>query len=57
MNFIDRAEEMARLVRLAARPEGGLAVVYGRRRLGKTLCIRSPIGLQRTFSVDTLRKL
>jgi len=36
MRFVDRSEEMARLDRLAAGEEGGLAVVYGRRRIGKT---------------------
>ena len=36
MIFIDREEEMNRLDRLAASAEGGLAVVYGRRRIGKT---------------------
>ena len=34
MRFINRSEEMARLGRLVERSEGGLAVVYGRRRLG-----------------------
>ena len=36
MLFINREEEMSRLDRLMARPEGGLAVIYGRRRIGKT---------------------
>ena len=36
MRFIDRREEMARLDRVARRRMGGLVVVYGRRRLGKT---------------------
>jgi hypothetical protein len=36
MHFIDRAEELRRLESLAATREGGLAVVYGRRRIGKT---------------------
>lgn len=36
MKFVDRAEEMSRLARLAASGSGGLAVVYGRRRIGKT---------------------
>lgn len=36
MDFLDRREELARLDRLAAAKQGGLAVVYGRRRLGKT---------------------
>jgi uncharacterized protein len=36
MFFVDRLEEMERLDRLAASEDGGLAVVYGRRRIGKT---------------------
>jgi AAA+ ATPase superfamily predicted ATPase len=36
LRFINREEERARLDRLARRRDGGLAVVYGRRRLGKT---------------------
>ena len=36
MKFVDRQEELARLDRFAAGEEGGLAVVYGRRRVGKT---------------------
>ena len=36
MEFIDRREEIARLERLAARGAAGMAVVWGRRRLGKS---------------------
>ena len=36
MKFVDRQEELARLDHLAASEEGGLVVVYGRRRVGKT---------------------
>ncbi|HWN40958.1 MAG TPA: ATP-binding protein [Thermoanaerobaculia bacterium] len=36
MIFVDRQEELARLDRVAASDEGGLVVVYGRRRVGKT---------------------
>ena len=36
MNFIDRKAEMARLLALSKRRDGGLAVVTGRRRVGKT---------------------
>lgn len=36
MLFLDRTDELARLDRLARSKEGGLAVVYGRRRVGKT---------------------
>lgn len=36
MRFLDRETERGRLEALAARPGGGLAVVWGRRRVGKT---------------------
>lgn len=36
MRFLDRQAEMVRLQTLMQRPEGGLAVVWGRRRIGKT---------------------
>ncbi len=36
MVFLDRSEEMRRLDGLAARPDAGLAVISGRRRIGKT---------------------
>ena len=36
MKFIDRKEEMARLLRAAKTAEAGLVVVWGRRRLGKS---------------------
>lgn len=36
MRFVDRKQELARLQRLARRPAGGLAVIWGRRRVGKT---------------------
>lgn len=36
MDFIDRDNEIERLLSLAARRGGGLAVVWGRRRIGKT---------------------
>lgn len=36
MNFLDRQAEMKRLQALTQRPEGGLAVIWGRRRIGKT---------------------
>jgi AAA+ ATPase superfamily predicted ATPase len=36
MKFVDRQDELARLDRFAAGEEGGLAVLYGRRRVGKT---------------------
>ena len=36
MEFIDRLEEMARLDAFARKAQGGFAVVYGRRRVGKT---------------------
>jgi AAA+ ATPase superfamily predicted ATPase len=36
MRFLDRTDELARLLRVSERREGGLVVVYGRRRIGKT---------------------
>ena len=36
MKFLDRQNELARLDRIASSDEAGLAVVYGRRRVGKT---------------------
>lgn len=36
MRWVDRLEELARLNRLLTRRDGGLAVVWGRRRVGKT---------------------
>lgn len=36
MQFLDRTEELARLERLTAAGRGGLVVVTGRRRIGKT---------------------
>jgi AAA+ ATPase superfamily predicted ATPase len=36
MNFLDRERELDRLESLARQTGGGLAVVYGRRRVGKT---------------------
>jgi AAA+ ATPase superfamily predicted ATPase len=36
MKFLDREEEMRRLLSLSAREDGGLAVLWGRRRVGKT---------------------
>jgi len=36
MKFLNRLAEMKRLERLMRQAEGGLAVIYGRRRIGKT---------------------
>lgn len=36
MKFLDREAEMRRLLHLSARDDGGLAVLWGRRRVGKT---------------------
>lgn len=44
MKFIDRSEEMERLGRLSRRNDGALAVVYGRRRLGKTRLLLEWVG-------------
>jgi len=36
MKFVDRQEEMSRLMRLSAAKKGGFVVVWGRRRVGKS---------------------
>lgn len=36
MKFVNRQQEMARLNRLARQRDGGVAVIWGRRRVGKT---------------------
>jgi len=36
MRFLNRVEELARLDAWMRLPQGGLAVIYGRRRMGKT---------------------
>ena len=36
MRFINRQKELQRLDKFAASSEGGLAVIWGRRRTGKT---------------------
>ena len=36
MDFIDRQEELKRLRRLSTNKNGGFAVLYGRRRIGKS---------------------
>ena len=36
MDFIDRTEELARLVRIAKEAKGGFVVLWGRRRVGKS---------------------
>jgi AAA+ ATPase superfamily predicted ATPase len=41
--FLDREEERARLERLFARREGSLAVLYGRRRTGKSRLLREAL--------------
>jgi len=40
LSFLDRHEESIRLRRLLARAEGGLGVLYGRRRCGKSRLLR-----------------
>ena len=36
MKFLDRSSEMKRLDDIMATGDGGIAVIYGRRRVGKT---------------------
>jgi AAA+ ATPase superfamily predicted ATPase len=72
MKFIDRQEELARLDRVAAAEEGGLVVIYGRRRVGKTRLLlewakkhrglytvadQSVAELQRRYFAETLEEV
>lgn len=47
--FLDRDEETARLARLVASPEGSLAVLYGRRRCGKSRLLREGLPPERSI--------
>ncbi len=44
MKFIDRKEELARIQRFLRRSEPGFAVVYGRRRCGKSALLGKALG-------------
>ena len=44
--MLDRRAELARLRRRFAKPDGGLSVVYGRRRLGKSRLVSEALGAQ-----------
>lgn len=44
MEFIDRVDERRRLTRFLAEAEGGLACVYGRRRIGKSRLLEEVLG-------------
>lgn len=46
--LFDRQEERSRLLRLIARPEGSLAVLYGRRRCGKSRLLHDVLPPDRT---------
>lgn len=46
--FLDRREEMVRLRRLFSRREGALAVIYGRRRCGKSRLLREALPRDRS---------
>lgn len=46
--FLDRAEESRRLLRLLAGKEGALAVLYGRRRCGKSRLLREILPRERS---------
>lgn len=46
--FLDREEEAARLTALLDRTEGGLAVLYGRRRCGKSRLLREALPRRRS---------
>lgn len=47
MLFLNRTDELARLDRCARSSEGGLAVIFGRRRVGKTRLLLEWIGRHR----------
>ncbi|MFY9823139.1 MAG: ATP-binding protein [Thermoanaerobaculia bacterium] len=47
--FLDRDEETARLARLLESPEGALAVLYGRRRCGKSRLLREVLPQERSI--------
>lgn len=47
--FLDRSEEAGRLARLAARREGSLGVLYGRRRCGKSRLLREALPPERSI--------
>jgi AAA+ ATPase superfamily predicted ATPase len=48
LRFLNRGEERRRLERLLRKREGALAVVYGRRRLGKSRLIQEVLSAERT---------
>lgn len=48
LEFLDRIEERSRLRRLCARPDGSLAVLYGRRRCGKSRLLAEALPPRRT---------
>ncbi len=49
--FLDRKEELSRLRALLEHEEGGLAVLFGRRRLGKTRLLLEWVGQEGIYSV------
>jgi AAA+ ATPase superfamily predicted ATPase len=71
MEIINRREELARMEAMAARKQGGLLVLYGRRRLGKTrllvewskktglytVCDQSSPAVQRTYFAQALEEV
>ncbi|MBI5535530.1 MAG: hypothetical protein HY898_22560 [Deltaproteobacteria bacterium] len=52
--FLDRTEERSRLAKMLSQKDGALAVVYGRRRCGKSRLILEAIGSRKAvyFSGD-----
>ena len=46
--FLDRSDELRRLRRFLGAREGGLAVVYGRRRLGKSRLVSEALPAKRS---------
>jgi AAA+ ATPase superfamily predicted ATPase len=55
--FLDRADELARLRPFARRAEGGLAVLHGRRRCGKSRLLREALrGVRAAYYVGDERE-
>jgi AAA+ ATPase superfamily predicted ATPase len=52
MKLLNRSQELQRLDKLATLPSGGLAVIYGRRRVGKTRLLLDPFRASASFVAD-----
>ena len=68
MRFIDREQEMVRLVRLGRERDGGIAAVWGRRRIGKSELLKewcgmtaptqimSAVGLRKWYNIQRMQR-